>query len=160
MKLYIIILLAVVSVCLLAVAATKEWSIGGGTYVRQLVADGAGGCAFFWHNTNGYVEIVWVAKKGVIRYRKKILVGSQKPILRCGKKELVYLASSTSSLPFVVHVDSKGTEQEIKVPHTIIKPPYESQANYLVPSDKKGFFVSEFKTNPPMAESVVRYSYK
>lgn len=160
MKLNMLMILTAVSVCLLTVAATKQWSIGGGTIVQQLVADGTGGCAFYWYSTNGYAEIVWVDRKGVIKYRNKIYGGSQKPILRCGKKELVYLTSSTSSLPFAVQVDSKGVEQEIKIPHTLIYQPYSSsQGNFVMPSDKKGFFVGEQSTNPP-AYHIVRYSYK
>ena len=160
MKLYILLVLAAASVCLLTYAATKEWSLEGGVNIPQLVADGTGGCAFYWYHTNGYPEIVWIDKKGEIKYRKAIMSPSQYPILRCGKKELVYLATSTSSLPYAVQVSSKGVEQEIKVPHTVMYPPYSMGAgSYQVPSDKKGFFVMEYVTNVP-AFRLVRYSYK
>jgi hypothetical protein len=160
MKLYIIIVLVAASVCLLTYAATKEWSLEGGVNIPQLVADGSGGCAFYWYTTNAGTEIVWVDKKGVTKYRKVIMSPSQYPILRCGKKELVYLTTSTSSLPYAVQVSSKGVEQEIKVPHTVMYPPYSmGVGSYQVPSDKKGFFVMEYATNGPVFK-LVRYSYK
>jgi hypothetical protein len=160
MKLYIVILLSAVSVCLLAVAATRQWSIDGGFAVQQLVADGYGGCALYWYRTNVGGEIVWVDKKGVIKYRKELHGVIQFPIIRCGKKELVYIVSTNAHMSYAVHVHGKGVEQEIRKARTLVETPYIfGSGSYQKPSDKKGFFTGEYTTNPPIFH-VVRYTYK
>jgi len=160
MKKTITIVAIILCASAIVLAVTEQWSVPAGAHVYQTVADGSGGCAVYFVQTNGTGKVVWLDKKGQEKYSKTTIVSVTSPILSCSKKQLIFNVFPTSSLPYVVSVDIKGNETEIKKDHEVV---YSASlpgiGGLQVPYDKKGFFVQSIKTNAPGA-TLYRYSNK
>jgi hypothetical protein len=160
MKIKIITLLTILLASVVVYAITEQWSMPAGAYVYQTVADGSGGCAVYFVQTNSIGKVVWLDKKGQEKYSKTMIVGAPAPIASCTKKMLIYNMFPTSSLPYIVTVDSKGIETAIKKDHEVVYPgSLPGIGGVQILSDKKGFFVQSVKTNTPGA-TLYRYSNK
>ena len=119
------------------VAATKQWRVFGDAGIMQIIADGAGGCAFVRVDAGNTGTVVWVDTKGTVKYHRdlgKITAGC---ILSCTTKVLRFL---TENPPYVVvEVDSKGIETEIAAPYGAMMPA-ELQVYQNTTADAKGLF--------------------
>jgi len=161
MRIKAIFLLFIFSLALFA--ATKVWdydrnSDPDGARIIQIVSDGKGGCASVWIDTNDLATIVWLDKKGEVKYEQQVLGMFFSPslIIHCSKKRLVHF--SGVPIPLVVQVDAKGNA---KVTGTlngylmgVITLPIPSQKIY----DKKGFFTANSDTNA-IYQTLIRYSH-
>lgn len=174
-KKFVIISLAVLCISI-AFAITEEWNLPAGQMVYQTCADGAGGCAIFYLKTNGTTRISWLDKKGIEKYGKVINLAFPTPIVVCTKKQLVFSDFPTNGLPYMISVDSKGQESEIKMNYSAIYPAsitsipgntsFNDKKSFFsaIPgnasfSDKKGFFAQTITTNSGMS-TFHRFSYK
>ncbi len=162
MRIKILIIFFTFSITLFA--ATQVWTYDrssdpDGAAIIQIIGDGKGGCGTVWMDTNDVINVVWLDKKGNVKYEQQFygFVLSPNVIIGCSKKQLVYF--SGIPLPMVVQVDSKGNA---KVTGTLggyltglVTLPLPRQK--LV--DKKGFFAVNADTND-IYQTLVRYSHK
>jgi hypothetical protein len=158
-NLFTIVLVLLCALAATLYAATREWSVPVNGQVFQVVADGKGGCAFVWVSGSSTGTVVWVDKKGAVKYQKAVvLLGPYSGIIKCTKKELVFVDASGQSV--IVQVDKKNQTSEISEPGKLLLGagyPYPAS----IPADKKGFFALSVDTNSPMpAFELIRYSDK
>ncbi len=146
--------------CFFSFAATEQWRKDPVGFIYQIVADGKGGCAYVYADTNFAFSVVWLDKKGEVKFQETLIsfLPLHGPVILCTPKQLIY--SDAIGLPSLVQVDKKGVPAQVP-----------SFKGYLYPvlggglpkeklTDKKGFFVVNVDTNAPLAESLVRYSKK
>ena len=155
--------ITLVALCALAAtlyAATREWSIPIEGQTFQIIADGKGGCAFITIGTGMVGKVVWVDKKGMVKYEDTISVPAlYVGIIKCTKKELVYSKSPASSFK-VIQVDKKGQVTELSDPGKLLLGPFYPYPSSQ-PSDRKGFFALSAVTNPPPPSfELIRYKSK
>ena len=140
-------------------AATELWRTPTVSNVIQVMADGKGGCACAWFDTNATINLAWFDAKGRVRYTSEpsdipipIL-----PINACTPKQLLY--TTVYGFPMMVQVDKKGRAIPVATigGFVIGSPPMLLPRNSL--TDQKGFFLINVDTNNAV-ECVVRYSYK
>ncbi len=154
--------IALVAVCgsLTAWGLTEQWRHVARAPVQQIVGDGKGGCAFVTRETNAFVSVVWLDKKGQLRYdsgpMETVPIG---PVINdCTPKQVVY--TGTAGFPMMVQVDKNGSPTPVVsfggylIGMTIVAPYGHSRLG-----DKKGFFVLNVNTNTGV-NTVVRYLYK
>ena len=137
------------------IAATKQWQIFGDTAIAQIVADGAGGCAFVRLDTGDTGTVVWVDKKGVIKYQRTI--GDTLPggILSCTPKRLRFMLVKPPMV--ILDVDAHGVETEIKAPNGDMTTS-ELQAAQSTTADARGFFGILYMG--PARQDLVRFNNK
>jgi hypothetical protein len=136
-------------------ALTRQWSVAAGSGVTSLMADGKGGCAFVHSETNGTMTIVWVDKKGTVKYEENFPVGTVVLVTECLKKAMVYYKQSGSDRE-LVQVDKKGQETSLTESDIVLNP-----LPVIVTYDKQGFFALGIDTNQiPVRTEVIRYSIK
>ena len=144
-------------------AATEQWRLDGWSRIMQVMADGAGGAAFFRMETNGTAAaVVWADKKGAIIYQHENLMEFPSPIISCTKKELVFSRVSgtpTNESIVIAQVDKKGNEQIIAEPGKYLIPPVYVYGPSDI-RDRKGFFAVSMTTNQPYRSELIRYSRK
>ena len=141
-------------------AATEQWRFPVTLKISQIVADEYGGCAFSAMETNGFVTIYWLDKKGNAKYISEPAPGFVPGIIQaCSKKQLTYMV--VTPMPLIVQVNKKGDEKPIASLGGYMYgfPPPTLGFNHGRLIDKKGFFVFNVETNVGF-NSVVRYSYK
>jgi hypothetical protein len=99
---------ALISLSVLFVfAATEQWKLSLPMQVVQIVADGNGGCAAAALETNGYVSIHWLDKKGNAKYTSEPSPGFIPGMIQsCSKKQLIYM--SMIPIPLLVQVNKKA----------------------------------------------------
>ena len=155
------IALFALAVCITGVhAATREWSVDAPGQIYQVVGDGKGGCAFVWITTAGVPTVVWVDKKGAVKYEKTLSPTSWPfSVAQCTRRQINYL-SDTGSGHQLVQIDKQGRETSVATSGQVV-----ANGGYpftlLNATDKKGFFVVQLSTNTPAPTSqLVRYSNK
>jgi hypothetical protein len=160
MKARITAVAIILSAAAIIMAITEQWSVPAGKMVYQTVADGAGGCAVFYVDTNNVGHLAWLDKKGQEKYRDTLVPGIASPVVACTKKMLVYTVYTTSSVIYAVAVDSKGNKTEIKKDPAIMYPPnVPGLGTGVLGTDKKGFFIQSIN-NSNMTATLYRYTYK
>ena len=146
-------------------AATEMWRYERntqphGAMVQQIVSDGKGGCATSWMDTNENFYVVWLDKKGKVKYEQKLTMipfpfGGLGPIADCSPKRLLYF-----TFVVVVEVTKKG---DVYVTGALDGLLMSSPMLFPLPRqklvDKKGFFAVNADTNS-IYHAVVRYSNK
>jgi hypothetical protein len=156
-----ILVAALISLSVLFVfAATEQWKFPVTMQIAQVVADGYGGCAISAVETNGYVTIHWLDKKGNAKYTSDPYPGFIPGIIQsCSKKQLTYM--SLIPIPLLVQVNKKGDEKPVVSLGGFLygRPLPSLGANVNSFIDKKGFFVINVNTTA-VTSAVVRYSYK
>jgi hypothetical protein len=144
--------------CLLLAASlramTRQWSVPAGMNVTGILADRKGGCAFTCVESNGVHFVVWVDRKGVVKFEKALSTGVGAVLVTCHKNDLVYMRAGAGYGVFVqVH---KQGEQSLSESGKLI-----AAIKQTLVSDKKGFFAAVIDTNQsPTRAEVVRYSRK
>lgn len=123
----------------IAGAATQQWIFDGDDVIRQVIADGKGGCAVVTQNTNGFPSITWLDKNGDVRYQETWSEAITVYIVKCSKKMLLYGVDSLPSKFF--HVDKKGVNTTISDGSNDLNSGiYASVIPVNCMADKKGFF--------------------
>ena len=138
-------------------AATEQWRSDGQKAVRQIVADGKGGCAYVREDTNSVVSLVWLDKKGAIIYSTILsnVIGNQ--ILACTPKQLVYADERPDGI--VIQVDQDGQETVLSTPNGHVGSGFLDVIPRSATTDKKGFFGVLFKY-PASDQDVLRFKNK
>ena len=161
MRIKALILLFTLSFALFA--ATEVWkydrnSDPDGAMLFQIVNDGKGGCATVWSNTNELFNIVWLDKKGKVKYNQQMygFFFSPNIIMQCSKKQLVYL--SGAPIPMIVQVNSKGKAKVIGTLNGYLTGILTIPIPQQKLSDKKGFFAVNADTNS-VYHTLIRYSH-
>ena len=138
-----------------ACALTYQWSVPAGSTVVSLMADGKGGCAFVYVETNGAMTVVWVDTKGTTKYEKALPLGTSAVVSKCLKKSLVYYSQTLGSGE-LIQVDKKGSESSTVEPGKVYAP-----LPMFASTDKKGLFVVAIDTNQlPTRAEIIRYTVK
>jgi len=154
---YILIcVLAGICGVMLCLAAKEEWSVDGEAMIRQVMADGTGGCALMRMDTNDVETVVWVDRFGKPLYQA---AASNAYIISCSKKQLLY--SDRLNGGAIIQVDNKGTVTRIAAPQSVIQGP----SGLIYPSnemaDPKGFFgIKQVITSPGASQVLVRFNNK
>lgn len=139
--------------------ATQRWSYDDAATIYMIVADGSGGCAYTRGETNDTVGIVWLNKSGNPVYQLQVNTNAPMVIVRCTKKELLYVVSRNGLWQYE-RVTPGGTPQVINVPGQDLRTSL--LAHMLAPSrmtDAKGFFGILVKM-PGSRVSIVRFDNK
>ena len=158
------LLIIFITFSMAAFAAKEIWkydrnSDADGAKIVQIVSDGKGGCASVWFGTNEFLTVVWLDKKGNVKYENQMygLYFSPNVILSCSPKQLVHF--SGIPLPMVVQVDSKGIAKVIGTLNGYLT----GILTFPIPkqklTDKKGFFAVNADTNA-VYQTLIRYSNK
>lgn len=139
--------------------AKQRWSYDDADTIRMIVADGSGGCAYTREETNDTVGIVWLNKSGNPVYQLQVNTNEPIVIVRCTKKELLYVVSRNGLWQYE-RVTPGGTPQVISAPGQDLRGAV--LAHLLAPSrttDAKGFFGILVKM-PGTRMSIVRFDNK
>ena len=142
----------------LAVAATRQWSFDGEEFVRQVIADGKGGCAVVTFDTNSFPTLTWLDKKGQVRYQENWSDAIPVRIVTCSKKMLLYCVDVP---PWeFVHVDKKGVVTTINdTPRDLDSGLLSSVIPVSRMADKKGFFAVSMDVMSG-GQDLIRFSRK
>ncbi len=161
MRIKILIIFLTFSVALFA--ATKVWDYDrntdpDGAQIIQIVADGKGGCAATWIDTNDVFTVVWLDKKGTVKYEQQMygLMFSANMIIHCSKKRLVHF--SGAPIPMVVQVDAKGNAKVTGTLNGYLMGILTFPIPKQILADKKGFFAANSDTNE-IYQTLIRYSH-
>jgi hypothetical protein len=139
-------------------AATQRWSYDSTPVIFQIVADGSGGCAYVRLETNTYISVLWLDRKGTLIYRVDLATNEPATIVRCTKKQLVYAAYQDSWR--FVQVANDGTATPITAGNnTLTVPLLRQEMPVNVMADRKGFF-GVLVTIPGSRQTLVRFDNK
>ena len=139
-------------------AATQRWSYDSAPAIAQIMADGAGGCAYVRRETNSNASILWLDKKGTLLYRADLVTNLPAIIVRCTKKQLVYVAYQESWR--AVQVARDGTVTPVTAGNDTLTVPFlQQQLPVSVTTDRKGFF-GVLVTIPSSRQTLVRFDNK
>ena len=129
---------AVAALCLAAAAATELWRYKVDGEIYQIVADGRGGGAIAWEDTNSNAYITWLDKRGAVIYENALSnkIGSQ--ILMCSPKWLLYADERPEGI--IVQRDRKGGETILAAPNGDVSGSFLSVLPRNTIVDRKGFF--------------------
>lgn len=141
-----------------ALAATQLWTFGPVLAVYQVVADGSGGCAVGWIETNGFMFVTWLDKKGneVFSHRGSGFSPGG-PVLGCNKKQLVY--ADVPGLFTTVTVDRKGVATVVTALGAFLQEPPGSPSSRCKLDDPRGIFLVNMNTNTGF-QTLIRMSHK
>jgi len=158
------LLILFITFSIAAFAAQEVWnydrnSDADGARILQIVSDGKGGCASVWLDTNDIATVVWLDKKGNVKYENIIYAFLFSPniILSCSPKQLVHF--SGAPIPMIVQVNSKGTPKVIGTLNGYLTGIFMLPIPSQKLTDKKGFFTVNADTNA-VYQTLIRYSNK
>jgi hypothetical protein len=162
MKAWMLLLIAGLLACLALHAATEQWRYATGQRVAQILADGKGGCAVLYGDTNDHFTIVWLDKKGAVRYQQSGQLSSGPPLAMlaaCTSKQLLH--SDLSIFYQLVQVNKKGEPRAVAALGGFVlgSPLFPAPFALSDTGDRKGFFVLNTDTNTS-EDTVVRYRFK